>query len=461
MQKFIKIILLIFLLLPITSIAFECSITNIEGKSNAELEAIALQCEKEAQEQKILLDAKQRESVTIERDISILDNKIYKTDLDIRATSVRIYQIGQDIDQKEVDIRSLSEKTEETINHLVVLIKRTNELDSFTYLEAMLSQESLSDFFIDSNDFDEIKKGLSDKLNELREVKTKTELTKIQLEEAEMNERGLKLKTEKEKTLVVIYKGEKKDLLSLNRDQEAEYEATIAEKERVKNVIKNRLFRTVGGVELTFGEALRLIQPYEEKIGIEAALTLSILSQESGIDGLIGKNQGRCTYNESATNKAGTVMSDSQKPAFLAIMFELGMDANTTPVSCPIYSDGAYGGAMGPSQFMPNTWWDEVSGTGYKRRVSKVLGISVPSPFNNVDAFVGTALYLSDAMYRCRTAFSSQFDLWSCSAAKYYSGLNNTTSNTLIKHMRPTYSYGYKVAQRALEYQKDIDLLNN
>ncbi|MBU4536779.1 hypothetical protein KJ603_01930 [Patescibacteria group bacterium] len=316
-------------------------------------------------------------------------------------------------------------------------------------------------FFIDSNDFDEVKKGLNDKLNELRNVKVKTETAKIQLEAVEMNERGLKIKTEKEKVQTETYKNQKEDLLSLNRDQEAEYKTAIAEKERVKNAIKNRLFKTVGGVELTFGEALKLIQPYEEKIGVEAALTLSILSQESGIDGLIGKNQGRCTYNQPASNNAGTVMSNSQKKSFLSILSELGMNPNTTPVSCPIYSDGAYGGAMGPSQFMPNTWWDVDNETGYKKRVAKVLEVSIPSPFNNLEAFTGTALYLSDAMYRCKTVFSSQFDLWSCSAAKYYSGLYNTTSNTLTKHMKPTYSYGYKVAQRALEYQKDIDLLNN
>ncbi|MCK5286117.1 MAG: hypothetical protein KAJ58_02750 [Candidatus Pacebacteria bacterium] len=461
MDSKIKIILFTFLLFPLSSLAFECSITNLDGKSDAELEAISLQCEKEALEQKILLDAKQRESVTIERDISIIDNKIYKTDLDIRATKVKIYQIGQEIDQKEVDIRTLSEKTEEIIEHLAVLIKRSNELDASSYLEALLSRKSLSSFFIDIDDFGEVKKGLDDKLNELRGIKKDTETAKTQLEESEMNERGLKLKTENEKKQAEVYKDEKEDLLSLNRDQEAEYKAVIAEKERVKNAIKNRLFRTVGGVELTFGEALRLIQPYEEKIGIEAALTLSILSQESGINGLIGKNQGQCTYNQTAQNKAGTVMSNTQKPAFLSITAELGMNPDTTPVSCPIYTDGAYGGAMGPSQFMPNTWWDENNGTGYKNRVSKVLGVSVPSPFSNLDAFTGTALYLSDAMYRCKTAFSGQFDLWSCSAAKYYSGLYNTTSNTLLKHMRPTYSYGYKVAKRAEGFQKDIDLLNN
>jgi len=261
MNKKIKLILFIFLL-PISSLAFECSITDIEGKSDSELEAIAIQCEKEAQEQKILLDKKQRESVTIERDISILDNKINKSNLDIRATKVRIYQIGQEIDQKEIDIKNLTQKSKETLEHLSVLIKRSNELDSFSYLEALLSEESISSFFIDSNDFDVIKKGLRDKLDELQDIKVKTEISKTQLESAEMNERGLKVKKEKEKQLTINYKSQKNELLSLNRNQEAEYKATIAEKERVKTAIKNRLFRTVGGVELTFGEALKLIQPY-------------------------------------------------------------------------------------------------------------------------------------------------------------------------------------------------------
>jgi len=354
---------------------------------------------------------------------------------------------------------SLSEKMEMIDKHLATLIKKTNELDSFSLLEAMLSQETISNFFIDVDDYGVIKRDLTKTLTDLRDVQGETQVAKEVLREKEMNERGLKLTKESEQRKQVVYKQEKETLLDLNRDQEAEYQKTIAEKERVKNAIRNRLFKTVGGTELTFGEALKLVQLYEEKIGVEAALTLSILSQESGIDGIIGKNLGRCTYNQSANNKSGTVMSDKQKPSFLSIVEELNLDPETTPVSCPIASDGSYGGAMGPSQFMPTTWWDISTGLGYKKRVAKVLGVAVPSPFNNLDAFTGTALYLSDAMERCQTAFSSQFDIWSCTAAKYYSGLSNTTEKTLLQHMRPTYSYGYKVASRALEFQKDIDLL--
>ena len=148
-----------------------------------------------------------------------------------------------------------------------------------------------------------------------------------------------------------------------------------------------------------------MVRVTEDRIGVNPALILAVLSQESSVDDLIGKNIGKCTYNQSAPNKSGTVMSDSQKPAFLSIMSELGLNADTTPVSCPIVSDGSYGGAMGPAQFMPNTWWNPDTETGYKRRVSKVLGIESPSPFEALHAFTGTALYLSDALDRCKTAF--------------------------------------------------------
>ncbi|MEA2112344.1 MAG: hypothetical protein U9P50_00010 [Patescibacteria group bacterium] len=456
-------LLAIFLILPISggAVSTECVIVNIEGKTDAELQLISEQCEREVQQQKALLDLKQRESVTIERDIAIIGNKIQKTDLNIRTSQVKIYQLGKEIEQKEEDIISLEKRMDIVVGHLTTLVKKTNELDSFSFLEAILAQDSISNFFVDVDDYGVIKRDLNKSLSELRQVRGETESTKDLLRENEMNERGLKITQESEKQKQVTYKKEKDNLLNLNRDQEAEYQKTIAEKERVKTAITNRLFRTVGGTELTFGEALQLVQLYEERIGVEAALTLSILSQESGIDGVIGRNQGRCTYNQPSSNKAGTVMSNSQKPSFLRILEELGMDPETTPVSCPITSDGAYGGAMGPSQFMPTTWWDINHGTGYKKRVAKVLGTDSPSPFNNLDAFTGTALYLWDAMERCQSAFSSQFDIWSCTAAKYYSGLYNKTSGTLLKHMRPTYSYGYKVASRALEFQKDIDLLSN
>jgi hypothetical protein len=254
-------------------------------------------------------------------------------------------------------------------------------------------------------------------------------------------------------------KKEKQQILDVTKGQESAYKKIIAQKERAKNQIRNRLFRTVGGVELTFGEALKIIQPYESTVGVNSALVLAILTQESSINGLIGKNIGKCYYNQSARNSSNSVMSPSQTPSFLAIMSDLGMNANTTPVSCPIYQDGQYGGAMGPAQFMPKTWWDIGAQVGYKSRVGSVINSVLPSPFENKDSFVGTALYLKDAQARCQTAFTRQWDVWACSAAKYYGGLA-LKGSTLSNYMYRSSGYGYQVAQRATQFASDINTLN-
>ena len=131
MSKLSKIsfilLLAIFLIVPISgrAVSTECVIVNIEGKTDEELRLISEQCEREVQEQKALLDLKQRESVTIERDIAIIGNKIEKTDLSIRTSQVKIYQLGKEIEQKEDDLVSLEDRMEAVVGHLSTLVKKT------------------------------------------------------------------------------------------------------------------------------------------------------------------------------------------------------------------------------------------------------------------------------------------------------------------------------------------------
>lgn len=107
---------------------------------------------------------------------------------------------------------------------------------------------------------------------------------------------------------------------------------------------------------------------------------------------------------------------------------------------------------MGPSQFMPRTWWDVGNETGFKKRVQNLLGISVASPFDNLHAFTATALYLNDSLVGCEKTYRTTYSQESCAAAKYYAGGN------WRKFMN---SYGASVANRAVEFQKDIDVLDS
>ena len=461
-----KVKLLIFFLFisfisffPATSRAEVCT-SDIEGKNRPQLEAILAQCEAEISEQKVILDSTKKQSSLLERTIAETDYKIKVADLEIKARNIKIKQLGDNIYTKSQEISDLSDKIENIKNSVSSLIRESSTLEQYTMPEILLSNNSLSEFLSDYNNYSVISKNLRGLSVEVRDLKLTNEKNKQELETHQTQEETMKFEQEKEKRQAENYKAEKQDLLKYTKGQESLYEKSIAQKEAVRNEIRNRIFRTVGGNEMTFGEAVKLLEPYESAIGVDTSLVLAVLSQESGADGMIGKNIGKCTYNQIAKNKAGTVMSDEQKPSFLFLMRELEMDPNTTPVSCPIYSDGQYGGALGPAQFLPNTWWNVNGKTGYKNRIGKIVGSSIPSPFTNRDAFIGTGLYLRDAKDICKTAFSKTFDLWACSASKYYGGMTLKGAR-LINFMYSKYAYGNQVAVRATQFMKDIDLLDN
>ena len=74
---------------------------------------------------------------------------------------------------------------------------------------------------------------------------------------------------------------------------------------------------------------------------------------------------------------------------FLAITNALGFNAYQTAVSCPIAGVNGYGGAMGPAQFIPSTWF------GYISTLQTALG-HYPNPWAAEDAFLASATLLTD-----------------------------------------------------------------
>ena len=96
---------------------------------------------------------------------------------------------------------------------------------------------------------------------------------------------------------------------------------------------------------------------------------------------------------------------------YLQITSQLGLDPDSMPLSCPWR--GGWGGAMGPSQFIPTTW------DLYKSRIASAVGKSVPNPWDPQDAFTASAIYLSDL-----GANKGGYTAERTAALKYYSGGN-------------------------------------
>ena len=164
-----------------------------------------------------------------------------------------------------------------------------------------------------------------------------------------------------------------------------------------------------------------------------------MLTQESNI----GKNVGQCYIKDTKTGdgvyiktgaNAPKTMNPSQIPDFLQITKELGMDPYQTPVSCVMYSNGApygWGGAMGPSQFIPSTW------ALYAPKVKAATGRTA-NPWDISNAFLATGLYL-EALGGGKNEFSA--------AMHYFSGASWAKWEEF---------YGRSVIQIAAQYEEDI-----
>jgi peptidoglycan hydrolase CwlO-like protein len=412
------IILFIFLSLfsyKITPIWAGVALENAQAdKSKLEAELSAL--EKEIALKQKELDGQKGQSVSISRDIAILTTQINKAKLDIKSKNLIIKKLGGEITEKSKQIESLSTKIENEKDSLAQLIRKEREIGDKSLVVLILSKDKISDAYGDIERFSSIKEGIRKSVNEIRGIKTETEEERQSLENKKNQEIDVIDQLEITKQKVESNEAEKKKLLSISKNKESEYQKVLAQKAQRRAEILSALFNLRDVSAIPFGKALEYANLAKEKTGIRPAFLLAILTQETNL----GANQGSCYLTNTETGagvgvKSGTPIANVMKPTrdvapFIEITTALGRDPYKTLVSCPIGGSG-YGGAMGPSQFIPSTWQI------IKNRVATTLGIKSADPWNARDAFMASALYLSDlgATYG---SFTAERD----AACKYYSG---------------------------------------
>ncbi len=353
-----------------------------------------------------------------------MNAKIQEQKLIIKARNLAIEQLGKDINAKAKVIDTLDAQIKRGQDSLSQLIRRTNEIDSYSVVEMALSHENVSEFFSDLDAFGSINRSLEDSLDDIRGVKHQSETEKQQLSEKQTAEADAKAAIEAEKKKVEKNEAEKKQLLNVSRTQEKTYAQVLAEREKKAAQIRSALFALRDSAAIPFGKALEYAKEVEAKTGVRAAFLLAIIMQESDL----GQNQGSCllsniTSGDGVGKNSGTAFQQVMKAPrdtmpFQSITSRLGRDWKMTPVSCPpgaqYYSGRGFGGGMGPSQFIPSTW--EL----FKARIASALTISSPDmadPWNPEHAFMATGIYMQDL-----GASGSSYTAERNAACKYYSG---------------------------------------
>ena len=445
-----------FLLAVIAVAPFGVIADETDEERKARLEAQLQQVEMQMIQSQRDLDSKQLERQSLERDLDILDTQIDKAQLGIQARSIAIEQLTEQIGDKEQVLEILSDRLTKQRSSIGELIRKTEEVDDFSLVEVLLSNQNFSEFFTDFESFRSINDSLNESMNVLSEIKSDTELQKNSLEEKQLSEAQLKELQEQEKAAIERREQEKEQILTVTKGEEAAYQELLASQQKTVAQLRAELFDLLGGGgQIPLTEAIALATTAGNAVGVDPALILAILEQESSF----GSNIGGCTMDDSVAGR-DIMHPDRDKPVYLAIAAELGFDPAVQVVSCPLRrSDGTrigWGGAMGASQFIPSTWAiyggfvNTGNGWQYSRSsdaIRTLLGKNIPSsPFVNQDAFTATALLLRD------NGANGTYGGDRLAALRYYAGWGGASNPA-------NFFYGDQVMERKARFERDIRTL--
>lgn len=437
-------IILLFVLS--TSAVFAQADSVSVSTRRSELQRELDQVEEEIAGQQVFLDSKQRERVSLERDVDILEGKIYKSQLSIRARNLSINKLTGNIAGKESAISSLDLKLAREKNSLAQLIRKTSHIDDFSLVEIALGNKNLSEFFEDLDSFNFIKAALGESFLEIELTKATTQKEKLSLVEVRTEEHGLRSIQVLEKQKIERQESEVEEILYVTKGEEAVYQRIISDKQKTAAQIRTELFTLRGSAAIPFEKALDLANLASSLTDVRPALILGTIREESNL----GENVG-------TGNWIADMHPERDRYIFKYITERLGLDPNQMPVSKkPWYG---WGGAMGPAQFIPSTW---ALYAGYdcsrsaqtctynqsKDRIGKITGQFPPSPWDPKVAFIASGLLLSDNGADRGTRAAERL-----AALRYFAGWKNATK-------REYAFYGEEVMGLADFYQELIDTLS-
>ena len=452
MRRPFLILLAVMLAFSAACAAVPAHAADLTPEDRARLQAQYDELQQEIVQWQQILDDTQAKKNSLQGDVTALNALIKKATAEIKQRNITITTLANEINQKNQTIGVLEAKLADGKLSLAHMLRIQHSVDTMSLAEIILSNQDFSTLFGDVDSLVTLQGKLSGLFHEIQATKTQTETEKQALADKQNQELDAKYEVETTKKQIAQSEAEKQKLLSITKNAEAAYQNVLADRQRKAEQIRSTLFDLRDAQGIPFGTALQYATAASQSSGVRPAIILAILSQESDL----GKNVGQCYVTNLATGdgagkNTGTAYQKVMKAPrdtdpFQRITSAIGVSWAISPVSCPLgktyTASRGYGGAMGPSQFIPSTW--EL----YEPRLSSALNISQPNPWNPADAIMATAFYMQD-----RGASVGTYTAERNAACKYYSGRACDTA-------KPTnYTYGDSVMKKAEQFQSDIDFL--
>jgi len=382
----------------------------------------------------------QNEIYVLRNKLSSLNNQIYRSNLMIKDIGIQIVDTESSIDETTLEI-------EQSRIRMAELLRLIEEQDRRSLLEVMLSETQLSDFFDELAALEALSLKNQELLENIKGLKIYLQEEKEDLSDEKQDLEYTVTAQELQKQRSQQLKSKQENLLQETKGEEQRYQEYLKETEANASDIRKRIFQLaqVGEEAAPSYEEAHHIAKYVESItGVRAALILGLMQVESAI----GKNVGQCNCkgrSYCAHPEIGwkQVMRSTQYDAFKKIVEGLGMDIDSTPVSCSISGGKVqWGGAMGPAQFIPTTWLI------YKPKIEAITN-ETANPWKVRDAFLAAGLYLK--------AFGANTKIYTKEIGAVTAYLCGTSYMTTRCKQAGGYWYRSSVMKNATQWEDWID----
>lgn len=358
--------------------------------------------------------------------------------LKVQQTSLYIKTVASEQNDTQQKINQNQDRLAALRAELAALTRELAQEKSVSWIEVLVTSNSLSDFFQKAYAVEKLGVDLTSVADQLKA--TAADLAAAQNALADERQQQLQLAfilgLQKQKVADNI--STHNTLLIQTKGKEIVYQQSLSDSKKKAAEIRTRIYALLQvGRQITFDEALQMAQWASGWTGVRPAFLLAILTQESNL----GKNVGTCNRASDPPSKHWRVIMkpDRDQPTYLVLTSRLGRNPDTTPLSCPMRDASGnqvgWGGAMGPAQFIPSTW------VGYEPKVTAITG-QPADPWDIRDAFLASAIKLK------ADGGASQGGEWSA-AMRYFSGSTNPRFRF----------YGDNVVATAAQYQNDINSL--
>ncbi len=217
-----KIFLLAICILMMPSLIFAQTLDELNTEIKNKQEEIT-QIKKEAAIYQKNIRVKQEEAASLKNQLSILENKIAKTNLDVKSTKKEIEQGQLETRNIELQILSKQDAIDNQKLALTNILQEIRQNDQENTLKIFLMNDSLSDFFNETEYTKDLQQGLQETLGNLKSEKKLLLAKKNELENKQKELLALNDQLELEKIELIGQTDYKENLLVSTKNSEQKF----------------------------------------------------------------------------------------------------------------------------------------------------------------------------------------------------------------------------------------------